>query len=167
MNPTLLNLLGKAAFLLVVFMVGFGVAVKYKDGVQAQKELATAKAKEGVAVREIRAIDNASDKQVKLVSNLDNQLGAANAKIAKLSTRECFSSDTASLLNSTGIDGVPATASESEGETGAPSPGSGLRYTTEADAVGYIALCRTRYAKVAGQLDRILDIEDARHPKTK
>lgn len=162
-NPLSLN----AIVALVFFSVGFGAAVKYKDGVYAQEALAISDTKAAAAKKDIRVIDNASAAHTKELSKLNTQLWNAREKIASLSARECFSAATASLLNSTGDLGVPAASSESEGESGAITSGSGIRFTTERDAAGYIAICRTKYAEVASRLNNILVIEDKRHHLTK
>jgi hypothetical protein len=153
------------ALLLVVaavFSVGLGTGIKWQRGVQAQADVAAADARAADAKRQIRALDTASSAQAATLSKLNNQLGDARAQIALLSGRECFSADTVGVLNTIGGEPVPTPASQPASETAAPASGTGIRFATERDAAGYIALCRARYAEVAAQLNAILDVEEAR-----
>lgn len=145
-----------------LFFAGLGIGIKWQRGVQAVADAAAADARAADGKRQIRAMDTASTTQVAALAKLNNQLGNAREKIALLSGRECLDAATVGVLNAIGGQPVPAAASEPAGETAAAAAGNGIRFATERDTAGYIALCRARYAEVAGQLDLILDIEDAR-----
>lgn len=103
--------------------------------------------------------DKAAGKHAEQLATLANQLGDAREKIARLPGRACLDSGTVSMLNATGNVASAAPASQPASATPAASPGA-----SDVDVAGYIALCRTRYAEVADQLNKILDIEDRRYP---
>lgn len=147
---------------LALFGAGLGTGIKWQRGVQAQADAAAADARAADAKRQIRALDTASATQVATLAKLNNQLGDAREKIALLSGRECFGAATVGVLNAIGGEPVPTPASQPASETAAPASGNGIRFATERDAAGYIALCRARYAEVAGQLNAILDLEEGR-----
>lgn len=103
------------------------------------------------------------------LAGLNTQLGDARAHIATLSaTRACLGAGTVGLLNGIGkpaglslrapagqLDGAAAAAAGPEIDA---TPG----YASERDTAEHIAVCRARYAEVAGQLGQILDIEERR-----
>jgi len=145
-----------------LFGVGLATGIKWQRGVQAMADVAAADARATDGKRQIRVMDTASATQVATLAKLNNQLGTAREKIALLSGRECLDAATVGVLNTIGGQPVPAAASQSSGETAALAAGTGIRFATERDTAGYIALCRARYAEVAGQLNAILDVQDAR-----
>ena len=104
------------------------------------------------------------------MATLNTQLGDARAQIALLSDRQCLDAGTVRMLNGIGASGlgVRAPAVQSAGAAAAAAatwPDAAAEgHATERDTAGHIALCRARYAQVSGQLNQILDIEDARHP---
>lgn len=152
------------AIALAIFAAGGAGGIKWQLGVQARAELAAADVRASDAKRQIKVIDQASGEHVAAVAKLSNQLGNAREKIAVLSGRECLDAGTVSVLNAIGSEPVPAAAGESAGAAAATAASSGLRFATERDAAGAIAICRARYAEVAEQVNRILDIEEGRHP---
>lgn len=153
----------QAVIAALIFLAGTAGGVKWQKGVQAQVELAAADTRAREAARQIKVIDQAALTHVTALTNINNQLGNAREKIATLSGRECFGSGTTGVLNDIGGGGLPTPASESAGEAPATAPGSGLRFTTDRDAAGAIAVCRARYAEVSSQVNQILDIEESRH----
>ncbi len=85
---------------------------------------------------------------------LSAQLGNTRAKLNSLTTgRDCLSADAVRLLNSAPA-GVPAAAPE---PASAPAAAA-----TDRDVGDALAICRGEYSKLAGQMNAILDIEDAR-----
>jgi len=155
------------AVALTLFSAGLATGIKWQRGVQAVADAAAADVRTADGKRQIRVMDTASAAQVAALANLNNQLGNAREKIALLSGRECLDAATVELLSDIGGQPVPAAASQPAGAPTATAAGTGIRFATERDIAGYIALCRARYAEVAGQLDAILDVEDARqiHPQ--
>ncbi|WP_313074422.1 hypothetical protein [Melaminivora sp.] len=103
------------------------------------------------------------------LAGLNNQLGDARARIAKLSDRRCLDAGTVGMLNAIGKPASPnlglrAPAGRAAGSAAAaagPADDAG-GYASERDAAEHIATCRARYAELSGQLNQILDIEDAR-----
>lgn len=150
------------ALALIIFAAGGAGGVKWQLGVQARAELAATTARATEAKRQIRIIDKAAGAHVRALANVNNQLGNAREKIALLSGRECFDAGTVGVLNAIGSGPVPAATGESAGAAAAAAGGTGIRFATERDAAGAIATCRARYAEVASQVNRILDIEAAR-----
>lgn len=146
------------------FAAGGALGVKWELDAQVRAELAAAQARESDAIQQRKFGDKAAGDHAKTLAIINNKLGGAYAQIALLSGRECFGADTAGMLSTIGSEPGPAAAGESAGAPPAAAAGTGLRYTTDRDAAGYIALCRGRYAEVASQLNQILDIEDRRHP---
>lgn len=155
----------------IIFAAGTGVGVKFHAGLVAQDALKAREAQESDA-RQQRALgDRKAVDHAGALVNLNNQLGVAREQIARLSGRSCLGAGTVSVLNATGVikggaaAGNPADppAAAAAG-TGNGNAGGGLRVSTDRDVAGYIALCRTRYAELAHQLNQILDIEERRHP---
>jgi len=152
----------QAVIAALIFAAGGAGGVKWQLGVQAREELAAADLRARDAARQIKVIDQAATAHVTALANINQKLGDAREKIALLSGRECFGSDTAGVLNAISGDSVPAAAGESEGAAPAVASGADIRYSTDRDAAGAIAVCRARYAEVASQVNQILDIEEAR-----
>ena len=157
MNPLLI-----AAMAAVIFAAGGAAGIKWHAGQDAIAAAEAADARETDARAQIRTADTAATRHAKALATVNTQLGAAREKIAQLSGRECFDADTTSVLNTIGADNVPTPAGDPAGATPAPAAGAGLRFTTDRDAAGYIALCRASYAELASQVNQILDIEEAR-----
>lgn len=156
----------QAAIAAFIFAAGGAGGIKWQLGVQARIDLAAADARASDIKRQIKVLDKAAVVHVTTLAAINNKLGDARAHIAKLSDRECFGAATAGLLSSIGADASTTAAGESEGAPAAAASGGGLRFSTERDAAGAIAVCRARYAEVSSQVNQILDIEDARHPVT-
>jgi hypothetical protein len=162
MNPLFI-----AAIAAGIFAAGGWTGIEWhagRDAIAAQK---AEDARKTDALAQIRAADKAATSHAKDLATINRRLGDARAQIAKLSGRECFGADTTRVLNTIGTDNVPTTSSEPSDSPGTPAAGSGLRFTTDRDAAGHIALCRARYAEVSSQLNQILDIEEARQGATK
>jgi len=153
----------QAVIAALIFAAGGAGGIKWQQGVQARAELAAADTRASEAARQIKVIDQSALAHVTALANINNQLGNAREKIATLSGRECFDAGTVGVLNAIGDQPVPATAGQSESAPPALASGSGLRYSTDRDAAGAIAICRARYAEVASQVNQILDIDEARH----
>jgi hypothetical protein len=171
-NPTRWLILAVVVAGLLSALAGFGYHQRQigKDEVRAEwkkKDEADAKLREADAREQVKFNERAAGYHAEQVATLNGKLGAAYAKIAQLSGRACLDAGTVSVLNSTGVLDGGTAPSEPASAPASASSGSGLRYSTDRDVAGYIALCRTRYAEVADQLNRILDIEDQRHPQEK
>lgn len=144
---------------------GFAGGVKWHAGQDAIAAQDAQELRESDARQQRMLSDKAAGKHAEALASLSNQLGDAREKIARLPGRECLSADATSMLNATGNLASATPASEPASAPAAASSGSGLRYSTDRDVAGYIALCRTRYAEVADQLNKILDIEEKRWPQ--
>ncbi len=131
---------------------------------RAQRELEAQLAREADAKQQRQFNDHQAGQHARAVAALNDQLGAAREKIARLSGRACLDPGTVGVLNATGaIDGAAA-AGQPADPPAAAATGADVRYATDRDVAGYIALCRTWYGEVSDQLNKILDIEDRRHP---
>lgn len=150
-------------FAVAVFVAGAAGGVKYQQGVYARAELAAQAAR--LADREmqrelgsVKALAHAKDLQI-----IQTQLGAAHAHIAKLSGRACLDADTVRVLNAIGAQPVRTAAVNPDGTPATPAANPDQRqYATDADTATALATCRSRYAEVSGQLNKILDIEAGR-----
>lgn len=154
----------QAAIAAVIFAAGGVGGIKWQLGVQARADMVAADARASDARRQIKALDKGATAHVTALAALNNKLGDAREKIASLSGRECLDADTVGMLNDIGGEPVRAAVGEPAGAPNAAAAGGGLRFATERDAAGTIAVCRTRYAEVSSQLNQILDIEEGRHP---
>jgi len=154
----------QAALAAVLFAAGGAAGIKWHAGQDAIAAQQAEAARQSDARQQYLIGDKAATSHARALATVNNQLGAAREKIATLSGRECFGADTAGMLNTIGSEPGPAAASEPAGAPPAAAAGTGLRFTTDRDAAGYIALCRARYAEVSSQVNQILDIEEARHP---
>lgn len=150
------------AIALVIFLAGGAGGIKWHAGQDAIIAQKAAAARELDSRKQIRIADKAATNHASELAQLNNQLGDAREKIARLSDRKCFDASTARMLNTIGSQPLSATSSEPTSAPNTAASGSGLRFTTERDAAGYIALCRARYAEVASQVNQILDIEEQR-----
>lgn len=156
----------QAVIAAIIFAAGGAAGIKWHAGLDAIAAQKAAEVRESDARKQIRTADAAATGHAKALATVNNQLGAAREKIATLSGRECFGADTASMLNTIGSEPGPAASGESAGAPPAAAAGTGLRYSTDRDVAGYIALCRARYAEVASQVNQILDIDEARQPRS-
>lgn len=114
-----------------------------------------------------RFIDTAAGKHAADLAGLNTQLGKAHAQIALLSsTRQCLDAGTVRMLNDIGKPagglglrtpaGDPARAAAT-----AAGPGDDAGASEQATAQ-QIAICRSGYAALSSQVNRILDIEERR-----
>ncbi|MDO8778116.1 MAG: hypothetical protein Q7K57_57240 [Burkholderiaceae bacterium] len=154
----------QAAIAALIFAAGGAGGAKWQLGVQARADLAAADVRASDSKQQIKVIDRAAGVHVAALATVNNQLGDAREHIAKLSGRECLGAGTVSVLNAIGDQPVPAAAVDAASAPAALASGGGLRFATDRDTAGAIAICRARYAEVASQVNQILDIEDARHP---
>ena len=154
----------QAAIAAIIFTAGAAGGIKWQLGVQARADMAAADVRASDAKRQIKTIDKAAVAHVTALATINNKLGDAREKIALLSGRECLDAGTVGVLNAIGAEPVPAAAGEPSGATATPASGVGIRFATERDTAGAIAICRARYAELSSQTNKILDIEDQRHP---
>lgn len=114
--------------------------------------------------------DRAAGDHAAQLAAINAKLGGARAHIAQLSSRPCLSARTVGLLNNINASppglGVRTPAGILAGSPPAPAAhpadDASAAYASERDTADAIATCRARYAAVAGQVNAILDIEDAR-----
>jgi len=150
------TLLIQFAVAVAVFVAGGAAGIRWhagQDAIAAQKA-AEEREIDGHAVDEV--IAEAGQKHAAEVAKLVRQLGDARVQIRSLTTgRDCLGPDAVGVLNAAG---VPAA-----GQAPASQPASAPRAAaTDQDVGDALAICRGEYAKVTGQLNAILDIEDAR-----
>ena len=141
---------------LAIFTTGGAAGIKWHAGVDAQRELAAEALRKSDALQQRKFSDQAAGQHAGAVATLSTQLGNAREKIAKLSGRACLDADTVGVLNAIGGQPVRAAAGNA---AGAPQA-----VATDRDVSAAIAACRAGYGEVASQLNKILDIEDRRHP---
>lgn len=159
-----MSILAQLVIALAIFLGGFAGGIKWHVGIVAARDLAAAQARESDAKQQRKFNDLQGGRHAGALAKLSNQLGDARAQIAKLSGRACLDAGTVGLLNATGVVDSRATAGQPASAPAAAAARADDRTATDVDVAGYIALCRTEYAKVADQLNKILDIEDRRHP---
>ncbi len=143
---------------------------QWQAGRAAQAELAVRDQAAELQRLQRRAMDAGALQHAEHLRTLNRQLGAAHARIAQLAGRDCLDPGTVGVLNDIG-GAVRAAAGQPAPAAAAPAAdrgdgipgGAGLRYSTDRDVAAALAVCRARYAEVSGQLDAILDIEEARH----
>lgn len=94
------------------------------------------------------------------LADINDQKGIVRETIIRLPGRACLDAGTVGVLNATGTAGgagaVRAAASQ---PAGAPEA-----VATDRAVAEQIAACRTQHGELSSQLNRILDIEDRRHP---
>jgi hypothetical protein len=159
-----MSIAAKLVIVLAILIIGFAGGIKWHVGIVAQRELQAQHARASDAIQQRKFIDIAAGQHAEALDQLNDQLGDAREQIARLSGRSCLDARTVRVLNSTGLLKRRAAASEPQSPPETASSGTGIRFSTERDVAGYIALCRTRYAEVSDQLNQILDIEDRRYP---
>jgi hypothetical protein len=124
-----------------------------KDAIAAEK----LKQEYDEKVKQVQGVaDQASLEHATTINKLSRQLGDARAQIASLTTgRACLSADAVGVLNAIGAGaGMQTTASRPAGAASAVA--------TDRDVGDALAVCRSEYAKVSDQLNKILDVEDKR-----
>lgn len=149
---------------LAIFAAGAAGGVRWHAGQDAIAAQAAAEAVKSDQIQQRKFSDKAASTHAAALATINNQLGNAREQIANLSGRECFGADTAGVLSAVGAEPGGAAAGEPAGAPTATAAGTGLWYSTDRDVAGYIAICRARYGEVTSQLNKILDIEDRRHP---
>lgn len=163
MSPWLL--LGATLALAGTFAAGTWTGIEWEQGAQAKRDIEAREVREADARQQRLLNDRQAGAHAQAVARLKDQLGDAREKLATLSGRACLDRDTVGVLNATGVLQRGAAAGEPAPAATAAAAGADDRAASERDVANYIALCRTRYAEVAEQLHRILDIEDRRHPE--
>jgi len=152
-----MNLLAQLVVVLFIFVAGTAAGIRWHAGQDAIAEVAARELRDTDARQQRQFADRKAGEFAAKVDRIANQLGNAREKIASLSsTDRCIDADTVRVLNAIGADPVRAAASEP-----ATAPGG---FATAHDVGADIATCRAGYAKLAGQVNEILDIEDRRHP---
>lgn len=154
----------QAALAALIFAAGGAGGIKWHAGQDAIAARAADEARQSDAKQQRQFGDKAATNHATALATINSKLGDAREKIAKLSGRECLTDDTVRVLNDIGGESVRATVTEPESAGATPAAGTGLRFATEQDVGSAIAICRARYSEVSSQLNRILDIEDRRHP---
>lgn len=135
-----------------------------------QAEQTAREARESDARQQRRFADQAAARHAATLAQLNAQLGDARAHIARLSDRPCLGAGTVGMLNNIGAPAGPGVRTHPGQLAGAPAapatpaPDDASSYASERDTAEHIATCRASYAAVSDQLNRILDIEDKRHP---
>lgn len=157
---TTLKLLGIAVLAAGSFWAGY----QWHAGRVAQADLEAKDHAQDLQRHARRGMDASAGQHAQTLATLNTQLGAARVQIARLAGRDCLDPNTVGVLNDIGRGGLRTAAGDAEGAPPAASSGGGLRFTTDRDAASAIAICRAKYAEVSSQLDKILDIEDRRHP---
>lgn len=125
----------------------------------AQRE-AEHQARESDARQQRRFADQVAGAHARTVATLNNRLGDARAQIALLSDRQCLDAGTVRMLNNIGASGLGVRAPA--GEPAGSSAAAAERGASERETAAHIALCRASYAAVSDQLNKILDIDEAR-----
>lgn len=154
----------QAALAALIFTLGAAGGIKWHAGQDAIAAQAANEARQSDARQQRQFGDKAATSHAAALAIINTKLGDAREKIANLSGRECLDAGTVSVLNAIGGEPVPAVASEPAGAPATPASGTGLRFATERDTAGAIALCRARYAELSSQANQILDIEAERFP---
>lgn len=135
-----------------------------EEGVQKERAVWVAKAAQDAELlasdrREQRVFsDRVSAVHAANLARINNQLGEAREKIARLPGRTCLDGGTVRVLNNVGAGDQPGGAPASQ-PAGTPEAAASDQDVGEA-----IATCRAYYGEVSSQLNQILDIEDKRHP---
>lgn len=138
-----------AALAVVAFLGGVKLGAMWEEGRAAVELRAAQRGLQELATKADRiALQHADE-----VTKLNRQLGGTRAKLYALTDgRECLSGDVVRMLNDIAVPGAasePARAPEAA--------------ATDRDVSSALAVCRSEYARIADQLNRILDIEDMRH----
>lgn len=101
------------------------------------------------------------ERHAEVVAQLNTDLSDARLELDRHTTgRGCLSAAAVRVLNRTGRVPAPA-AAPAEAPSAADGPeddGAGW-FATDRDVADALAECRTRYAEVSDQLNRIIDIE--------
>lgn len=160
--PSLATL--KLAGVAVLAAGSFWAGYQWHAGRVAQADLEAKDHAQDLQRHARRGMDASAGQHAQTLATLNTQLGDARVQIDRLAGRDCLDPNTVGVLNDIGRGGLRAAAGDAEGAPPAASTGGGLRFTTDRDAASAIAICRAKYAEVSSQLDKILDIEDRRHP---
>ena len=146
-----------------LFVAGLATGIKYHAGLIAREALAAQVQLDADRQKQRQANDQAAAKNSQRLATLSKQLGDARETIAHLSGRTCLNAGTVRMLNDIGSEPVRAAASEPAPAPTAAGSTDEQPASSDIDVARAIAQCRAGYAGLAGQLDAILDIEEARH----
>ena len=156
----------KLLFVVAAFFAGVLIGIDYHQGKVAEDKLEAVNDSVEMSRLARQMMDAHALTHAKTIRNLSTQLGDARAKIAQLQSRDCLDPGTVGMLNAIGVPADGPTASQPQGQAGAPASnkgdGVGLRYSTNRDLADALAICRAGYEGLASQLNQILDIEDRR-----
>lgn len=111
--------------------------------------------------------DTAAGRHAADLAGLNTQLGDARARIALLSsTRQCLDAGTVRLLNDIGKPagglGLRTPAGKPAGAAATAAGSGDDAGASEQATAQQIAVCRSGYAALSSQVNRILDIEERR-----
>jgi hypothetical protein len=148
----------------LVFVAGVALGIRWHAGQDAIAAQQARDLRETDARQQRQFDDLVAGRHAAQLATLNTKLGDARVRIAILSGRPCLDPGTVSVLNATGVLERGAAAGEPSRPPGSTAGPEGDRWASDADAAEQIAICRTRFGEVAGQLNKILDIEDRRHP---
>jgi hypothetical protein len=155
------------AVIVATFLTGMFAGMYVYRGKVAQRDLQQLQqaTRERIRLQEFAAPKAAE--HAATIETLNTQLVDAYAEIANLSGRACLDGRTVGLLNATGnLSRRPAAPKPADPGPVPQATGDqpALRWASNIDVGQYIAYCRAEYAKVADQLNKVLDIEDRRFP---
>ncbi len=153
-----MSIAAKLILALAIFVAGTAAGVRWHAGQDAIAEVAARELREADMRQQRSFGDRKAGELLRQADRITKQLGDAREQIASLSrTDRCLDAGTVGVLNAIGAaDDVRAAAGQS-----APAPGA---FASSHDVGADIAACRAGYAKLSAQLNKILDIEDRRHP---
>lgn len=152
-----MSILAQIAIAFLIFAAGTATGIRWHVGQDAIAENAAREQRDAFARSQRRFNDDQAGRHAGELATLNTKLGDARAQLAKLSGRTCLDAGTVGVLNATGVQQPGAAAGQPADAASAPA-------ASDRDVAEYIATCRTRYGEVSEQLNRILDIEDRRHP---
>jgi hypothetical protein len=154
----------KLAIAALLFVVGVATGIRWHAGQDAIAAQHARDLRETDARQQRQFDDLVAGRHAAQLATLNTKLGDARARIATLSGRPCLDPGTVGMLNDAGVLERGAAAGEPARPAAAASSAQGDGWASDADAAEQIAICRTRFGEVSGQLNKILDIEDRRHP---
>jgi hypothetical protein len=160
-----MSLLAQLVIALAFFVAGAAGGIKWHAGQDAIAARAADELRQADARQQRQFADKGAERHAAALRTLNNSLGNARAKIATLSGRSCLDAGTVRVLNDIGRDeSMRAPAVDAAGAPAAAASNTDVRTATDVDVATAIATCRAGYAVVSDQVNKILDIEDKRHP---
>lgn len=157
MNDTLYGALGALVIGGALIVLGYTVGVKLAEADYNRRLLQQQEQFEQDRQKYRDLIDGKGAEHATALDRLNKDLADTRLKLAGMATgRACLSLPAVRLLNNLG--GVPAPA----GPAASEPAGSPDAFATDRDVGDALALCRGEHSKLADQLNKILDIEEAR-----